>query len=105
VFGVRLLDETMVNKHADSKTCYLVTPSHDGIFVTHIKRGLTKKKMGGYTVHELPASLLFHFFTNNASDAVNPCRKFFSPMGPISPLQKNPAKPIGPNCSCTQCAS
>jgi hypothetical protein len=32
-----------------------------------------------------------HFFTNSASNAVLPCRKFFWPMGPISPLQKNPA--------------
>lgn len=46
-----------------------------------------------------------HFFTNNASDAVNPCKKFRSPMGPISPLQKNPASPIGPNWSCTHFAS
>jgi len=37
-----------------------------------------------------------NFFTNSASNAVLRARKFFWPMGPISPLQKNPASPIGP---------
>ncbi len=37
-----------------------------------------------------------HFFTKRASAAVWLCRKFFCPMGPISPLQKNPARPNGP---------
>jgi len=27
---------------------------------------------------------------------VKPCRKFFSPTGPISPLQKKPVRPSGP---------
>lgn len=45
------------------------------------------------------------FFTNSASEAVKPCRKFFSPTGPISPLQKNPAMPVGPKCACTSCES
>jgi len=29
--------------------------------------------------------------TSMAIDAVNPCRKFFPPIGPISPAQLNPA--------------
>ena len=37
-----------------------------------------------------------YFLTNKARAAVWLCRKFFSPMGPISPLQKNPARPSGP---------
>jgi len=46
-----------------------------------------------------------YFFTNSAKDAVCPCKKFFSPTGPISPLQKKPAKPSGPNRCCTISAS
>ena len=38
-----------------------------------------------------------YFLTNNAKEAVKPCRKLFSPTGPISPLQKKPARPNGPN--------
>ena len=47
----------------------------------------------------------FYFFTNSANDAVKPCRKFFSPTGPISPLPKKPARPTGPKCACTSSAS
>ena len=46
-----------------------------------------------------------YFFTNRAREAVKPCRKFFSPTGPISPLQKIPATPVGPKCACTSSLS
>ncbi len=46
-----------------------------------------------------------HFLVNKARAAVWLCKKFVSPMGPISPLQKKPASPSGPKWSCTSPAS
>ena len=47
----------------------------------------------------------YYFFTNKASEAVYPWRKFFWPTGPISPLQKKPATPRGPSRRWTISAS
>ena len=55
---------------------------------------LFRRRMAACRANAKPNPL--HFLTKRARAAVWLCRKFFCPMGPISPLQKNPARPSGP---------
>jgi len=55
---------------------------------------LFRRRMATCRANAKPNPL--HFLTKRARAAVWLCRKFFCPMGPISPLQKNPARPRGP---------
>src|SRR5205814_6789959 len=55
--------------------------------------------------HQLSTINSLHAPASSAMDAVYPWMKFVPPIGPISPLQKNPAAGMRPNFSETASAS